>query len=234
MSISGERQRRPNLVNQTTDRLRDRIFASEPGALIGSLQDIARSMGVGVVTVQQAARVLEHEGLLESRRGPGGGYFGTRPDNAAIERALAAYMRINPATWEEALDMTSLLFNELATAAAKCRDEGLRAKLAELAETVDVRSDVDDFGAFEAEFQELLFRMVRRPMFEMLTRVTLHYAESRSDQPVRPMDVGAAHWREGRRKIIKAILANDAELTRFEAERQNRRVVLGYLNSRSG
>jgi len=233
MTISGERQRRPNLVSQTTDRLRDRIFASEPGALIGSLQDIARSMGVGVVTVQQAARVLEHEGLLESRRGPGGGYFGTRPDNAAIERALAAYMRINPATWEEALDMTSLLFNELATAAAGCRDADLRAKLADLAGTID-GGGVDDFGAFEMEFQELLFRMVRRPMFEMLTRVTLHYAESRADQLIRPMDVGAANWREGRLRIIEAILANDPELTRFEADRQNRRVVLGYLKNRKG
>lgn len=224
--------RRQNLVGRTADRLRERIFASEPGAMIGSLNAIARSLGVGVVTVQQAARVLEHEGLLEARRGPGGGYFGTRPDNAAIERALDAYMRINPATWEEALDMTSLLFNELATAAARCRDTVLLARLEDLRTTIEDRSTLEDFGAFEVEFQELLFRMVRRPLFEMLTRVTLHFAESRSDAPVRSLDLGAHPWREGRRRIIDAILAGDPELTRFEAERQNRRVVLGYLESR--
>jgi DNA-binding IscR family transcriptional regulator len=39
------------------------------------------------VTVQQAARVLEHEGLLAVRRGPGGGYYGTRPDEAALPSA---------------------------------------------------------------------------------------------------------------------------------------------------
>ena len=32
-----------------------------------------------------------------------------------LERSLAAYMRTRPASWQEALDMTSLLFNELAT-----------------------------------------------------------------------------------------------------------------------
>ena len=39
-------------------------------------------LGVGVVTVQQVARILEHEGLLLARRGPGGGYRLARSSDA--------------------------------------------------------------------------------------------------------------------------------------------------------
>ncbi|HMO67746.1 MAG TPA: GntR family transcriptional regulator, partial [Novosphingobium sp.] len=64
---------RKGLVPETAARLREIIFAHEAGEQIGSLPELAKALGVGIVTVQQAARVLEHEGLLEVRRGPGGG-----------------------------------------------------------------------------------------------------------------------------------------------------------------
>lgn len=223
------RRKGENLVARTTNGLRERIFAADPGTFIGSLQDLARTLEVGIVTLQQAARVLEHEGLLEVRRGPGGGYYGTRPDDAALERALHSYMRMNPASYEEALDMTSLLFNELATAAAGCQDEALLAELRKLAEGLNGLASSEAFGAFEADFQDLLFRMVRRPLFEMLTRVTLNYSATRQTPPIHDFSEGITQWCEGRRRIIGAILANDPELTRFEADRQNRAVVLAHL-----
>jgi len=228
-----ERNRRSrkgaNLVTRTTETLRDRIFACEPGMLLGALHQLARELGVGIVTLQQAARVLEHEGLLEVRRGPGGGYYGIRPDEAALERSLESYMRMHPASYEEALDMTSLLFTELVTAAARCNDAVLRERLAALGERAASFRTMAEFGPFELEFQELLFQMVRRPLFEMLTRVTLHYATARASPVVESFGEGVEFWRSGRCRIIAAILANDADLTRFEANRQNRKVVMASL-----
>ena len=232
-SEQGFSQKR-NLVVDTADALRERIFAAKPGDLIGSLQDLARSLGVGIVTLQQAARVLEHEGLLEAKRGPGGGYYGTRPDAAAMERSLAVYMRMNPTSYEEALDMTSLLFNELVTAAADCRDERLRAELSLFAQRVETTEKMEDFGELEVELQELLFRMVERPLFELLTRVTLRYSAGGKGEAVSTLELEAMSWKVGRRRIIAAILANDPDLARFEAQRSNRDVILGQLQSRVG
>ncbi|MBK6279886.1 MAG: hypothetical protein IPF57_18055 [Gammaproteobacteria bacterium] len=45
------------------------------------------------------------------RRGPGGGYYGQRPDEAALERSLAAYLRMHPSSYGEMLDITTLLFS---------------------------------------------------------------------------------------------------------------------------
>ncbi|WP_245892251.1 transcriptional regulator [Novosphingobium guangzhouense] len=199
------------------------------GQRIGSLHDLARTLEVGIVTLQQVARVLEHEGLLEVRRGPGGGYYGVRPDASALERGLHAYMRMNPASYDEALDMTSLLFNELATAAARCSDAGLRSRLAALGERLSACRTMADCGAFETEFQELLFQMVRRPLFEMLTRVTLQYSTAHAAPRLTVFEDDGRAWKEGRARIIAAILANDPQLTRFEANRQNRAVILAHL-----
>lgn len=221
------RKKGTNLVARTTETLRERIFAEAPGVLLGGLHELARDLAVGIVTLQQAARVLEHEGLLEVRRGPGGGYYGARPDAAALERALSSYMRMNPAGYAEALDMTSLLFTELATAAARCSDPTLRGRLRAMGDEAAHYSTMAEFGQFEEAFQELLFQMVRRPLFEMLTRVTLHHAARRDGAVVGVSGIGVETWREGRLRIIAAILAGDADLARFEANRQNRAVVMG-------
>ncbi len=216
-----------NLVSETADALRERVFACEPGELIGSLTDLTRELGVGVVTLQQAARVVEHEGLLEARRGPGGGYYGVRPDEAALERAIAVYLRTHPASFGEALNITSLLFNEICAAAATCEDAALRDELAALALRIDTSESEAERGSFEADFQHLLFRMVRWPLFELLTQVTLRFAETRDARVIDQLALTA--WKSGRHRIIAAILASDGELAQFEAERSNRRAVMGRV-----
>lgn len=220
---------RKPLVQQSAERLRDMLFAVPSGTRLGALPELARKLGVGVVTVQQAARVLEHEGLLEVKRGPGGGYYGTRPDDAALERAIAAYMRVHPTSFDEAADMTSLLFNELVPAAALCRDEKLRAALREHGALLDSDDYEPEPGSFEAHLQDLLFQMVDRPLFAALTRVTLRSAENRRSPLIDWSRAGIAEWKGGRQRIIAAILAQDAELARFEANRSNRRAVLAGL-----
>lgn len=221
--------RRKHLVQDTAARMRELIFARPEGEQIGSLPELAKNLGVGIVTVQQAARILEHEGLLEVRRGPGGGYYGSRPDAADLERALAAYMRSQPASWEEALDMTSLLFNELCAAAAGSVERGGQEELREFGLRFADCATEADMGAMEQDFQDLLFRMVDRPLFELLTRVTLRFSAMRpGETPGRGL-IGLDQWISGRRRIIDAILRRDVELARFEADRSNRRILMAAL-----
>lgn len=223
--VGGRRQ----LVRVTAERMRERIFAQGEGEQIGSLPDLAKDFGVGIVTVQQAARILEHEGLLDVRRGPGGGYYGRRPDAASLERSLAAYMRTEPASWKEALDMTSLLFNELCAAAANCSDRASQDDLRAFAQKLTLTEGDGDVAELELEFQDILFRMVNRPLFELLTRVTLRFAQSRPDGPAVRGAFEPGEWMTGRRRIIDAILRQDRELARFEADRSNRRVLLAWI-----
>jgi GntR family transcriptional regulator, transcriptional repressor for pyruvate dehydrogenase complex len=214
------------LVTATAERLRELIFACEAGVQIGSLADLAQTLGVGIVTVQQAARILEHEGLLEVRRGPGGGYFGRRPDVATLERALIGYMRSEPASRAEVLDMTSLLFNELCAAAADCADPDRHDELKALASVIALSADEAEIGSLEERLQNQLFRMVNRPLFELLTRVALQIGGGGDGHRSMGSGFRLANWKESRRIIIDAILRRDSELAHFEANRRNRQVVM--------
>lgn len=234
MADQEPRRQQRNLVGEVAEQLRERILAAEPGTLIGSLQELSGTLGVGIVTIQQAARVLEHEGLLEARRGPGGGYYGVRPDDAALERALATYLRVHPASFEEALDMTSLLFTELAAAAAANCDDEARASLQAFDERLRACTDLTQSGEMEPEFQELLFRIVRWPLFEMITRVVLRYAVALGGSRVHPLEQDVEKWKEGRHRIIAAIAGNDRDLARFEANRSNRLMILERLREMRG
>lgn len=217
---------RRQLVPDTAERLRQMIFGACEGDSIGSLASLAQTLGVGIVTVQQAARILEHEGLLEVRRGPGGGYFGRRPDPATLERALAGYMRSEAASLAEVLDMTSLLFNELCAAAARCTDPAQHDALRRIAAAIGATSDESAIGPLEEALQNQLFRMVNRPFFELLTRVALQIASSGHGDRATGNGFGLANWKDSRRCIIDAILRHDPELAHFEANRRNRRAVM--------
>jgi GntR family transcriptional regulator, transcriptional repressor for pyruvate dehydrogenase complex len=213
---------KPHLVQDTAARLRDIILSREPETCIGSLQDVAQLLGVGIVTVQQAARILEHEGLLSVRRGPGGGYYGTRPDEAALERSFAAYLRVRGFSYHESQEMLSVLDCEIIPAAARCKDESLRADARALLARVDLCELANDRIEFEIELRDLLFRMVQRPLMEMLCRVTLRLYAHPRDNAIFPGHEGVAAWKSDRRRILQAIVDQDEDLARFEAERHRR------------
>lgn len=188
---------------------------------------------MGIVTIQQAARILEHEGLLEVRRGLGGGYFGRRPDIDTLERLMAAYMRSKPASWTEALDITSLLFIELCAAASEATvPRALHQQLVDIGEQLTNDVTAIDVTMLEEKFQDLLFQLVNRPLFELLTRVTLHFLASNSGSISAQSLLSSEHWRTGRLRIIKAILAGDTALARFEADRSNRQIILHALSTK--
>jgi GntR family transcriptional repressor for pyruvate dehydrogenase complex len=221
----GSKLQKRHLVQETTERLREVILAREPGAQIGSLKEVAQGLGVGIVTVQQAARVLEHEGLLEVRRGPGGGYYGARPDEAALERAFAAYMRVHGFGTRETQEMLSLLDCEIIPAAARCADDSTLAKVRSLMADVGLCDTSEARIAFELELRTVLFKVASAPLIELLCRVTTRLNRAHLNSPLFQGDEGIAAWKAGRWRILNAILERDEDLARFEAERYRQQVL---------
>jgi DNA-binding FadR family transcriptional regulator len=211
---------RQKLVQASADRLRKMVLARPPGEQIGGLRELAAELGVGIVTVQQVARVLEHEGLLVARRGPGGGYYGARPDDAALERAFAAWLSVHGSGNHEILEMRTLLETELIAGAAECTDDALFEEVRVLLGRVDGCDTAAQRIEFEGEINDLMFRMTKRPLVELLSRVTLrHYSSMRNVPALFPGEDGLRAWKSGRRRILNAILQRDEALARFEADR---------------
>ena len=213
------------LVSATAEKMRDLILDRAPDTLIGSLPELAKLLNVGIVTVQQAARILEHEGLLSVHRGPGGGYFGRRPDALSLERTLAGYLRVRRGDDYEPLRMMTLLDCDLMPAAARCTDAGLQAELRSLKTRVDQCSSGEERIAFEDELHAILFKMMNQPLIELLAQVCMRFYRSRRIPQIFEGEEGARAWMQWRHQIIEAILAQDPERARFEAERHRRRLL---------
>lgn len=216
---------REGVVTAAVTRLREMIVAQPPEAQIGSLPSLAKELGVGIVTVQQAARVLEHEGFLKVRRGPGGGYYGTRPDAEGLSRAISGFLAMRQSAHPEAIDIITLLDCELMAAAALATDEALMQQLGELAETIDQRNSARQRGVFDQAMLDILYLMVDRPLMELLSRVAVHHYAEYPRGPVYAGTDGRQRWKRERRAIISAILDGDVERARFEAQRRRREIM---------
>jgi DNA-binding FadR family transcriptional regulator len=218
------------LVQIAAAKLRELILDQEPETQIGSLREVAAQLGVGIVTVQQAARILEHEGLLAVRRGPGGGYYGTRPDEAVLERMIAAYIRVHGSAYLEAREMMSLLNCELAAAAANCTQPELHKEMRALLPHIDSCDTEELRIAWETDLHALLCRMADRPVVALLSRVTMRLHKNTPIPTVFPGEAGVMAWKQNRCRLIQAILQQDEELARFEAMR-NRAHLLRSLRT---
>lgn len=225
MTVNEDKSYKRRLVQDTAEKLRDVILEREVGTQIGSLTEVAEQLGVGIVTVQQAARILEHEGLLEVRRGPGGGYYGARPDKAALDRAFATYMRVHGYRFHDSMEMLSLLDCEIMPAAARCDDDTLREPLVELAQRIESCDKPEDRMAFESDMRNALFNIVKLPLIELLARVTMQMYNSQSNYTVFAGAEGTRAWKTGRQRILNAILRQDEELAQFEARRYRKEVL---------
>jgi len=229
-AVNDPKPLRNRLVAEIADRLRDRILARPSGEYLGSLSEVAEELGVGIVTVQQAARILEHEGLLCVRRGPGGGYYGARPDHAAIERAFATYLRVHDIGYREAFELTVLLDCDIIRAAATGLAQPQAQTITALAAQLERCATADERIQFEVDFRETLLGIVERPLLELLSRVAMQLYTAQSDPALFADAVALEEWRQGRRRILAAILQGDEELANFEAHRF-RRMVMAWTAS---
>ena len=228
--MKDEKNQKSRLVQDAAATLRDLILDTEPDAQIGSLNEVAQQLGVGIVTVQQAARILEHEGLLTVKRGPGGGYYGARPDGSAIERIFATYMRVYNFGYREAFEMMMLLDCDIIPAAAKSQDKELHLSIKALTARIEHCEKPEDRIRFENDLRETLFKVAERPFLELLARVTMQLYKMQSKSALFSDADMVGIWMTGRRRILEAISNQEPELARFEAERY-RSIIMVYLSS---
>jgi DNA-binding FadR family transcriptional regulator len=214
----------PRLVASAAEGLRELILQQPTGAYIGSMKDVAEKLGVGIVTVQQATRILEYEGLLIVKRGPGGGYYGNRPDHATLERTFATYMRVHDISYREAFETTVSLDCDLAEAAAASEDKSLQTNISQLLQELETCDTADDCIRFETDFRDTLFSFVEKPLLQLMASVAMQLFRANFTATGFGDNFSFADWKHGRRQILNAIASRDGELAYFEAQRYRRLV----------
>lgn len=120
---------RPQLVDETIQRLRSRLASGEfkVGDKIPPESVLIEQLGIGRTTLREAVRVLEHEGLLVVRQGSGT-YL------RSVEEAGILSVRLRQARVLEVLEVRRALELEITRLAAIYRTE---AALAAIGEALD-------------------------------------------------------------------------------------------------
>lgn len=212
-------------VDKTILLLRADAERMGDGALIGSEEELLSRYGVSRPTLRQAAALVAQEQLLRVRRGVSGGYFATRPTAGAVSHMAAIYLRTHGTSVEQILHAVELVRTDMVRSAAEASDSLLKAELRDFLEEDEAAQGRGDypprrFARTEREYYDLLGGLSGNNALHLFTQILLDLVGM-----LFPVD-SALLWTTDRvnqavrrrSRIIRAILAGDAEAAISEAD----------------
>ena len=139
-------------AQQVAQELLIRIVDSkiEPGQTFGTEAELLQQFDVSRPTLREGIRILEAQGVLEQRPGPGGGLVIRRPSLDMLARSLSIFLRFNDVPYVTVLQAREVIEPALAAEAA---EHGTDDDFREMAESIErmKAQDVGDQAAFIAE-----------------------------------------------------------------------------------
>ena len=126
---------RRSRAEEVAGLLRRSISSGEipPGERLGTKEDLKGRLGVAIQTLNEAVRVLQGEGLITARPGPGGGLFVAQPAARARLSHILVDFEGGIALLNDCMQVRSALEPLLYHHVAECRsDEDLREMRAHL------------------------------------------------------------------------------------------------------
>jgi GntR family transcriptional repressor for pyruvate dehydrogenase complex len=146
----------PKAARIVADTLRERILtdAWAPGAQLPPVEALIDEFAVSRATLREALNILEAEGLVRLRRGPGGGASVTAPDGLAITRSLGSLLRFEGTTVEEIMEVRLVVDPLAVRLAAEVADDD---DLARIRASLERQRRPDVLESHEEWFQENLY-----------------------------------------------------------------------------
>jgi DNA-binding FadR family transcriptional regulator len=200
------------------ERIEDEIIADGwvVGTVLGSEGDLVEKYGVSRAVFREAMRIVDHHGVAEMRRGPGGGLVVAAPDLDAMVRAVSLQLHHERISPDQVLEARRSLELEVARLAAKrITPEGkkrLEAFLAEeeqqIKETRAQRRARGDLPSHD--FHVLLADLCGNPAMKVFVQMVNRVLGEQAPK-VHSIDATAAEVHKVHVRIAQAVLAGDAE-----------------------
>ena len=193
--------------------IRERIESEgmRPGDRLGSETELLDRYGVSRSILREAIRLLEHHGVVEMRRGIGGGLVVSEPDPDSVVRAASVYLAHLGLTVEQIREVRLLLEPVGAALAAERASD---ADLAELAADLVARLELQGGRGLVAfrELHERIADLGGNRALALFTRVMIAAAWGLKDRAVRGLPVDALEkLRHSDTRIVGALHERDVE-----------------------
>jgi len=217
------------------ERIEDEIIERgwPVGQVLGSEADLIGKYDVSRAVFREAMRIVDHHGVAEMRRGPGGGLVVAAPDLEAVIRTVALhleFLRIEPGQINEA--RMALELEVVRAAAERLTPDGAERIKQHLAHEVEDIKRTRELGRARGDlpthdFHLLLADLTGNPAMRLFVQVVAQVTGALS--PRSPsLDETASEVHRTHQRIAEAILDGDVDA----AERRMRRhleTVVRYL-----
>ena len=187
----------------------------QPGDGLPSEAQMLQQYGVSRESLREGLRLLEVQGMISIRRGPGGGPVVGTVDPANLGRMEALFFHLAGATYDELFEAWVFAESTLARMAASNPDAALRAQVMEPYLSGDVEEDehvdldvyVSGHGSFHGAVAELAGNRVFQITFRSYGQIVAHHFATFGD--VRKFH---KHMVEDHLKVARAVVDGDGEV----------------------
>ncbi len=102
------------------DSIKDMILIGElsPGSRLPNEQELSRQFGVSTVTIREALRGLEAFGVIQKKRGKGGGIFVAQAEKQVVGDVIQSFLSINKTSSADINEVRAMLEPKTAKLAA--------------------------------------------------------------------------------------------------------------------
>jgi GntR family transcriptional repressor for pyruvate dehydrogenase complex len=138
-------------AQQVAQELLTRIAESklQPGQTFATEAELLHQFDVSRPTLREGIRILEAQGVLGQRPGPGGGLVISRPSLDMLAQSLSIFLRFNDVPFVTVLQAREVIEPALAAEAA---EQGTDDDFREMAESIErMRTQGEDQAVFIAE-----------------------------------------------------------------------------------
>jgi DNA-binding FadR family transcriptional regulator len=145
----------------------------EPGAKLPTEAEMAASYGVARVSLREALRLLEFQGVIRVRAGQGGGPVVSGVSSADFARMATMYFHVSGATIGELFQARLSLEAEMAGYAARTQDPALLAALKEnlaSAAQIDASDDDSTHSSAARGFHDIITGLSGNRILDLLSR----------------------------------------------------------------
>lgn len=208
-------------------KLRAIALGTAEGEYLGSEVELVEKLGVARITIRQAARLIEREGLLRVRRGINGGYFASRPSVEMVESIVCGYLNTLGLDSRHGGLVATGLWVQVLREASKADRTAVRTIAEQLGRQINALGSemtIEHIGRFEQEFRSEIFKLIDGDYVELLFRINAAFSRQQIG-PVRPGSNVAANenfvrlWKKAKLLELDAISGGDELLAMIAALR---------------
>ena len=187
----------------------------QPGDGLPSEAQMLQQYGVSRESLREGLRLLEVQGMISIRRGPGGGPVVGTVDPASLGRMEALFFHLAGATYDELFEAWVFAESTLARMAASNPDAALRAQVMEPYLSGDVEEDghvdLDVYVSGHASFHGAVAELAGNRVFQITFRsygqiVAHHFATFGDVRKFHKLMV------EDHLKVARAVVDGDGEV----------------------